>query len=183
MKKLILALVCGLLLTSCAPADAGSGSGAESAGAAQSAVESASGEAGSVDSKPEEPEAVKAAVEMHEGFYDDENTYGCRPEYFEGDKYVQPDYYGVHVKHVTETSFDFTLLLYEGENEKKPREIMSGTAHFVEDGRKAVCEDLTFVFPNEWNSLPTVVDFCIEGHGPVQDVLFVNNDIPGYQFS
>ena len=161
MKKLMLALVCGLLLTACAPADTGSGS--------VSAVQPAPG--------------VPAQVEMHEGMYDDENTYGCRPEFIQDDKYVQPDYYGVEVTNVTETSFDFTLYLYEGEDEKRPNEVTSGTAHFVEDGRKAVCEDLTFVFPNEWNSLPTVVDFRIQGFEPAAEVLFVNNDIPGYQFS
>ena len=161
MKKLMLALVCGLLLTACAPADTGSGS--------VSAVQPAPG--------------VPAQVEMHEGMYDDEKTYGCRPEFIQDDKYVQPDYYGVEVKNVTEISFDFTLYLYQGEDEKRPSEVTSGTAYFVEDGKKAVCEELTFVFPNEWNSLPTVVDFRIQGFEPAAEVLFVNNDIPGYQFS
>lgn len=162
----LLVLVCGLLLTACGSAGAGSDSGVEN-GSNSAALST----------------EVTAAVEMQAGFYDDETTYGCRPEYIADEKYVQPDYYGVEVGNITENSFDFTLHLYHGE-EKAEKMISTGMARFVEDGTKAVCTDagLTFVFPNEWNSLPTVVDFRIEGFEPVRDVLFVNNDIPGYEF-
>ena len=161
MKKLMLALVCGLLLTACAPADTGSGS--------VSAVQPAPG--------------VPAQVEMHEGMYDDENTYGCRPEFIQDDKYVQPDYYGVRVENITPTTFDFTMLFYTGEGAKVPEEVFRGTAYFVEDGLTAVWKDLTFRFPDEWNGLPIVVDFRLEGFEPAAEVLFVNNDIPGFEFS
>lgn len=175
MKKWILVLACGLLLTGCTPAPAGSASGSDSAaGTSQSVVD---------QSAPETPKAVKAAVEMQEGMYDDEHSYGEQGGYFEGDSFIQYDYYGVEVKNVTDTSFDFTLFLYAGEGEKKPREVAAGTAIFVEDGMKAVCEEMTFTFPNQWESLPAVVDFRIEGYEPVNGVLFANNDVPGYEFS
>ena len=122
MKKLhiMLALVCALLLASCAPAESGSASSAASSQPPAQSVEA--------DKSVEEPWApdpasvVEAKVEMQLGDYDDETTYGCRPEFIQDDKYVQPDYYGVRVENITPTTFDFTLLFYTGEVEKVPEE-------------------------------------------------------------
>ena len=183
MKKfnILLALVCALLLTSCAPAESGS---ASSAGSSQPPAQSVE-----ADKSVEEPWApdpasvVEAKVEMQPGDYDDEITYGCRPEFIQGDQYVQPDYYGVRVENITPTTFDVTLLFDTGEEEKVPEEVFRGTACFVEDGLTAVWKDLTFRFPDEWNGLPIVVDFRLEGFEPAAEVLFVNNDIPGFEFS
>lgn len=186
MKKLILVLACGLLLTSCAPAGGGSSSGsADAAGSISSAAQSAESTPEKKPApKPEEPEAVKAAVQMYEGVYRDELSYSEQGGHFEGDYFIQDNYYGVEVRNITDTSFDFTLISYEGEgvDEKTPHEVTSGTARFVEDGMKAVCDDLTFVFPDTFESLPDVVDLRIEGFEPVAETTFANNNVPGHEF-
>lgn len=132
--------------------------------------------------------AVQAKINVYEGEYKQKEMYSS------GDELSGIDYF-VKVTNVTDTTFDFAIYSYTYERED-PRDAANGskelvfrnhTAIFVGDGETAVYDgkdyDLTFTFPDGRNTYPDAVIMQISGFAPVEGLEFLNNNVPGHEFS
>lgn len=125
----------------------------------------------------DEIEAVKSSVQVYEGAYSDEKSFG-----FEGVSV----YYEVEVTNIQDTSFDFEV--YKVDLNKDAREVVleKNISVFVEEGDKVICMsdkiDITFTFPDNRGALPVVTDIEISGFEPLDGNTYVNNGILGYEF-
>lgn len=133
--------------------------------------------------EPTEPEnggeAVSANVQMYEGTYGDSVTYTGLPS---------PDVYCViEISKVTDTSFDFAVYQVTSETGAKDLIFRQHTAIFTGDGTQAVYNGkeytLQFTFPDNHEALPDVTDIEVSGFAPLEGHTYVNNGIPGHEFS
>lgn len=124
----------------------------------------------------EQPAA--AAVQVYEGSYMDSSIFG------DGEV---GNYYEVAVSNVTDNSFDFAI--YETNMGTGAQDVVYGThtATFVGDGSEAVCNgsklNLTFSFPDNHSTHPVATDMEVSGLSEISSISFVNNGIPGHEFS
>ena len=93
----------------------------------------------------------------------------------------------IKTSNITDTSFDFTIYLYDCSSDQESVVFKTHTAVFVEDGMKAVYDGqeyyLTFTFPDTFNSYPVAIFMDVSGYEPIEGLEFANNSIPGYGFS
>ena len=131
------------------------------------------------DEDGENVEAVQAKVEVYEGEYQQIQLYGGPVDLEEA--------YIIKTSNVTDTSFDFTVYLYDCSSNQESVVFKTHTAVFVEDGMKAVYDGqeyyLTFTFPDTFNSYPVAIFMDVSGYAPIEGIEFANNGIPGHGFS
>lgn len=124
---------------------------------------------------------VNSKVKLYNGTYFDDRRFGDN---------VLENYCEIVISNVTSNSFDFTF--YEvnvkaGRKEEKKVIFLKNTAVFTGDGTKATFYGkdytLNFTFPNDHNAYPVVTDIKVSGFKPLEGHTYVNNGIPGHEFS
>ena len=127
----------------------------------------------------EDINTVQAQVDIYEGEYKQIQLYGGPVDLEEA--------YIIKTSNITDTSFDFTIYLYDCSSDQESVVFKTHTAVFVEDGMKAVYDGqeyyLTFTFPDTFNSYPVAIFMDVSGYEPIEGLEFANNSIPGYGFS
>lgn len=123
---------------------------------------------------------VKGKVQLYEGSYRDARCYITQP--------MLKSYNEVIISNVTDTSFDFTSYqVVDAEKGEKKIIFHKNTAIFIGDGTIAAFYGkdytLNFTFPNYHLALPAVTDIEISGFDPLEGNTYVNNGIPGHEFS
>lgn len=122
--------------------------------------------------------AVKGKVKLYEGIYFDNKRFG---------ETFLKNYCEISISNITDTSFDFTIYQVDAEKNDKKVIFMKNTAIFIGDGTKAAFYGkdytLNFTFPNNHNAYPVVTDMVISGFTPLEGKTYVNNGIPGHEFS
>lgn len=126
---------------------------------------------------------VDAKVKVYEGTYMEET--GLFDANLEGKTLT---YYCIQTTNSTINYFDFQIIAVPVDN-GNVRDDMStvfkeGTAHFIEDGKKAVyhgdSEDLYFLFGDDQVE-PTLGKMQIEGLEELEGKVYINNSIPGHE--
>jgi hypothetical protein len=136
----------------------------------------------------------KAVVQVYAGEYWDSRVFLVDDE--EESEDTEP-YRGVQVSNVTDNSFDFSF--YEVSYEQMPdapegnmKEVKTQifkthTATFLAGGTEAVYEGkdytLHFTFPDGYDAYPVAIEMAVTGFGPLEGNTYVNNGIPGHEFS
>lgn len=126
------------------------------------------------------PEKAKVSgkVKLYEGTYFDDRRFGDN---------ILESSCEVVISNVRDNSFDFTIYQVDGKTENKKVIFLTNTAVFIGDGTKAAFYGknytLTFTFPNNHRAYPVVTDMQISGFAPLEGKTYVNNGIPGHEFS
>ncbi|SQC02059.1 hypothetical protein [Clostridium tetanomorphum] len=96
-------------------------------------------------------------------------------------------YCEVAISNITDTSFDFTIYEVDAKTENKKVIFLTNTAVFTGDGTKAAFYGknytLHFTFPDNHKAYPAVTDMEISGFEPLKSRTYVNNGVPGHEFS
>ncbi|MEW9095958.1 MAG: hypothetical protein AB2417_12835 [Clostridiaceae bacterium] len=123
---------------------------------------------------------VSGKVKLYEDIYFDDRRFG-------DNILTLKTFCEVVISNVTDTSFDFTVYQVDGETREKEVIFLTNTAVFTGDGTEAAFygNDYTlhFAFPNNHGAYPVVTDIKISGFEPLEDNGYVNNGIPGHEFS
>lgn len=123
---------------------------------------------------------VKGKVKLYKGTYFDDRRFG-------DNILTLKTYCEVVISNVTDTSFDFTIYEVDAKTEKKKVVFLTNTAVFTGDGTKAAFYGknytLHFTFPNHHGAFPVVTDMEVSGFEPLKGKTYVNNGIPGHEFS
>ena len=121
-------------------------------------------------------------AQLYEGIYFDNRLFG------DTDREGYPNTaYEIVISNLTDTVFDFAV--YEKTIVTGESVLISPaqTAVFSGDGTEATFSgadyNLTFVFPDYHKTYPVVTDIEISGYKPFEGNTYVNNAIPGYEFS
>lgn len=128
------------------------------------------------------PTETRGKAQLYEGIYSDNRLFGDSDR----DDYPSTTY-EIVISNVTDTTFDFAV--YEETIVAEESALISPkhTAVFSEDGTEATYSgddyNLTFVFPDYHETYPVVTDIEILGFAPFEGNTYVNNSIPGYEFS
>ncbi|WP_411682110.1 hypothetical protein [Clostridium thailandense] len=124
---------------------------------------------------------VNSKVKLYNGTYFDDRRFGDN---------VLENYCEVVISNVTNNSFDFTVYevdVQAGKKENRKVIFLKNTAVFTGDGTKAAFYGkdytLNFTFPNNHNAYPVVTDIKVSGFKPLEGHTYVNNGIPGHEFS
>lgn len=124
------------------------------------------------------PAKVSGKVKLYGGTYFDDRCFG--------DDEVK-NFCEVMIFNVTDTSFDFAVYQVDEKKGEKKIIFLKNTAVFIGDGTKAAFYGknytLNFTFPNKHNAYPVVTDMEISGFEPLKGKTYVNNGIPGHEFS
>jgi len=126
------------------------------------------------------PETAKVSgkVKLYEGTYFDDRRFGDN---------ILESFCEVVISNVRDDSFDFTIYQVDGKTENKKVIFLTNTAVFIGDGTKAAFYGknytLNFTFPNNHRAYPVVTDMMISGFAPLEGKTYVNNGIPGHEFS
>ncbi|WP_186429614.1 hypothetical protein [Clostridium sp. BSD9I1] len=126
------------------------------------------------------PEKAKVSgkVKLYEGTYFDDRRFGDN---------ILESSCEVVISNVRDNSFDFTIYQVDGKTENKKVIFLTNTAVFIGDGTKAAFYGknytLNFTFPNNHRAYPVVTDMMISGFAPLEGKTYVNNGIPGHEFS
>lgn len=123
---------------------------------------------------------VSGKVKLYEGIYFDNRRFG-------DNILTLKTYCEVVISNVTDTSFDFTVYQVDVETKNKKVIFLTNTATFTGDGTKATFYGknytLHFTFPDNHGTYPVVTDIKISGFEPLEGKTYVNNGIPGHEFS
>lgn len=126
----------------------------------------------------DEEDKVRGKVKLYEGTYFDDRNFGDN---------ILETYCQVAISNVTDTSFDFTVYELDGKTEEKKVIFLTNTAVFTGDGTEAAFygknHTLHFTFPDDRGAYPVVIEIKISGFEPLEGKIYVNNGIPGYEFS
>lgn len=121
---------------------------------------------------------ISGKVKLYEGTYFDDRRFGDN---------ILESSCEVVISNVKDTSFDFTIYQVDTKTENKKVIFLTNTAVFIGDGTKAAFYGknytLNFTFPNNHRAYPVVTDMQISGFAPLEDKTYVNNGIPGHEFS
>lgn len=124
------------------------------------------------------PAKVMSKVKLYEGTYFDDRRFGDN---------ILETFCQVVVSNVTDTSFDFTIYELDGKTEEKKVIFLTNTALFTGDGIEAAFygKDYTlqFTFPDDRGAYPVAIEIKISGFEPLEGKTYVNNGIPGHEFS
>lgn len=117
-------------------------------------------------------------VKLYSGTYFDDRRFGDN---------ILESSCEVVISNVKDTSFDFTIYQVDAKTENKKVIFLTNTAVFIGDGTKAAFYGknytLNFTFPNNHRAYPVVTDMQISGFAPLDGKTYVNNGIPGHEFS
>ncbi|MBM7871413.1 hypothetical protein JOC70_002913 [Clostridium pascui] len=121
---------------------------------------------------------ISGKVKLYEGIYFDDRGFGDN---------VLESFCEVVISNVKDNSFDFTIYQVDAKTENKKVIFLTNTAVFIGDGTKAAFYGknytLNFTFPNNHRAYPVVTDMQISGFEPLNGKTYVNNGIPGHEFS
>lgn len=121
-------------------------------------------------------------LQLYEGSYFDSRLFS-----FTDQGAYPKSVYEIVISNVTDTAFDFAL--YEKTIVTGESVLISPaqTAVFSGDGTEAAFSgadyNLIFAFPDYHETYPVVTDIEISGFKPLEGNTYVNNAIPGYEFS
>ncbi|KAJ48729.1 hypothetical protein BD780_000875 [Clostridium tetanomorphum] len=123
---------------------------------------------------------VSSKVKLYKGIYFDDRRFG--------DNILNlKTYCEVAISNITDTSFDFTIYEVDAKTENKKVIFLTNTAVFTGDGTKAAFYGknytLHFTFPDNHKAYPAVTDMEISGFEPLKSRTYVNNGVPGHEFS
>ncbi|QGU96118.1 hypothetical protein GOM49_14360 [Clostridium bovifaecis] len=86
-----------------------------------------------------------------------------------------------------DSSFDFTIYQSDAKTGEKKVVFLKNPVVFMGDGTKAAFYGkkytLNFTVPNNHDAYPVVTDMKIFGFEPLEGKTYVNNGIPGHEFS
>lgn len=121
---------------------------------------------------------VSGKVKLYAGTYFDDRRFGDN---------ILESSCEVVISNVRDNSFDFTIYEVDTKTENKKVIFLTNTAVFIGDGTKAAFYGknytLNFTFPNNHRAYPVVTDMMISGFAPLEGKTYVNNGIPGHEFS
>lgn len=121
---------------------------------------------------------VSGKVKLYEGIYFDDRRFGDN---------ILESSCEVVISNIKDTSFDFTIYQVNAKTKNKKVIFLTNTAIFIGDGTKAAFYGknytLNFTFPNNHRAYPVVTDMMISGFAPLEGKTYVNNGIPGHEFS
>lgn len=126
---------------------------------------------------------MQSQVQLYEGSYRD----GQYVQYnSDGPNFESPHIYcEIIVSNITDTSFDFYIISKIWETEEIEIIFPLSTAIFIGDGTEAVYYDdeliFKFIFTYELNPFPIILCMEITGYELFEDIMFFNNNIPGYE--
>lgn len=121
----------------------------------------------------EKKETVKSKIELYEGTYWDKRHLG------DNDLNLK-NYCEVVISNVTNTSFDFAVYEVDKETENRKIIFLKNTAVFTEEGTKAdfYGKEYTLNF-----TFQSITEIKISGFKPLEGNTYLNNSIPGHEFS
>ncbi|MBE6067042.1 MAG: hypothetical protein E7211_04970 [Clostridium lundense] len=121
---------------------------------------------------------VSGKVKLYAGTYFDDRRFGDN---------ILESSCEVVISNIKDNSFDFTIYQVDAKTKNKKVMFLTNTAVFIGDGTKAAFYGknytLNFTFPNNHRAHPVVTDMMISGFAPLEGKTYVNNGIPGHEFS
>ncbi len=131
---------------------------------------------------------VESAVTLYDNYpYHQDSYFMVDESRIVGNQGFPEDTYAINISNITSSSFDFEIVINDGQSDVVTTVVPLSTAHFVEDGTVAeyygVDYDLRFTFANDYNALPDVVQIKVEGLEMLDGINFINNGVPGHEFS